>query len=110
MGTKAFWQSRLMIVIMVGFVGGCGFWESIGHPDYGFSRADRVCHPYGGCSQGRWVPIESAQADHLDPEFSYQTCTKQVDRGRDDGWWRGSVTRGLEIGECMKVSGFLLKQ
>ena len=104
------WQPGLMVLTLVGFLGGCGFWESVGFPDYSTARADRVCHPFGACSQGRWVPIESAQAHSLDPEVSYQSCTQQVDRGRDDGWWKKSVARGLEIGECMEDSGFRLKQ
>lgn len=110
MKTRDILPPRLLVFMMVGFIGGCGFWESIGFPDYGTTRADRVCHPFGGCSQGRWVPIESAQADLLDPEVSYQNCAQQADRGREDGWWRRSVARGLEIGECMEDSGFRLKQ
>ena len=42
------------------FLCGCSIWDSYLDPDYDTSRANRLCHPYGDCSQGTWVAVNGA--------------------------------------------------
>ena len=91
-------------------VGGCGIWESNLHPDYRSTRADYICHPYGDCSSGKWVPMGSWKTEQPEASASHALCAQEIDRGHDNMWWKESVTRGLEIGECMEQLGFRLQQ
>lgn len=95
-----------MLGLMWFLLGGCGIWESYSHPDYDSSRAERICHPYGDCSQGEWVPDDWAEIDSTEARLQ---CVKQVDGRYGNGWFEHSVSHGLEIGECMEKKGFLLR-
>lgn len=86
---------------------GCSIWESYPHPDYSSSRADRICHPYGDCSQGEWV---SKDGIGMDPAEARRQCVAQVAENHGNGWLKNSVTNGLEVGECMEKKGFVLRQ
>lgn len=100
----------VLVAMMVTSLSGCAIWESNGHPDYQSTRADYLCHPYGNCSGGNWVPLDPLKSDQPETATAYALCTQEIDRGHEDGWWRESVTRGLEIGECMQQLGFRLQE
>lgn len=97
------------LVIFLAFLGlgGCGIWNGYLDPDYESSRAERLCHPYGDCSQGTWVAVDGA--DH-NSKVEKIHCQEVVDQRYGNGWWKNSVTRGLEIGRCMEKKGYRLKQ
>ena len=97
------------VFLLVAFfcLGGCGLWDSYLHPDYGPSRADRLCHPYGDCSQGTWVPIDGSSKDST---IAKTQCHEEAYKNHGNGWWGDSVARGLEIGSCMEKKGFTLQQ
>ncbi len=88
-------------------LGGCSIWESYSHPDYSSSRADRICHPYGDCSQGEWISKDGVETD---PAEARLQCVDQVTESHGNGWLKNSVTNGLEIGECMEKKGYVLRQ
>lgn len=104
-------QRHLGQVFLLGLslflLGGCSIWDSYPHPDYDSSRADRVCHPYGDCLQGEWVAKAGSGEDSAEARVR---CLKQVAGSHGNGWWEHSVTRGLEIKECMEKEGYVLKQ
>ncbi len=97
----------LLISLSLFFLSGCSIWESYSHPDYGSTRADRICHPYGDCSQGEWVSKDGTGTDATEAQLQ---CVAQVSRSHGNGWWKNSVTHGMEIGECMEKRGYVLKQ
>ena len=86
---------------------GCSIWDSYSHPDYGSTRADRICHPYGDCSQGEWVSVEGVGAN---PSEARLQCVEEVSESHGNGWLNNSITHGLEIGECMEQRGYTLNQ
>ena len=98
---------RIVMVLLFGAFWGCTIWNSQNNPDYSSTRAERICHPYGNCSQGTWV------AKNETPE-SWQEmkryCTDAVDKRYESEWWNASVTRGMEINRCMEQHGFTLEQ
>jgi hypothetical protein len=96
----------LFLLVAFFWVGGCNFWNSYLHPDYGPSRADRLCHPYGDCSQGTWVAMDGSVKD---PTEAKTQCHEAVQH-HGNGWWDDSVSRGLEIGTCMEKKGYILQQ
>ncbi|MDR4462610.1 MAG: hypothetical protein MRJ67_19150 [Nitrospirales bacterium] len=96
-----------MMCLSALLLGGCNLWESYYHPDHGSSRADRLCHPYGDCVQGKWV---SANGAGKDPMETHSACVALVAAEQGNDWTRNSVTQGLEISECMEQQGFTLKQ
>jgi hypothetical protein len=96
-----------MVGLSLCLLGGCSIWESYPHPDYDSTRADRICHPYGDCSQGEWVSKDGAGTDSAEARLQ---CVAQVTESHGNGWWENSVTHGLEIGECMEKKGYVLRQ
>ncbi len=106
--SQAFIQGKCVLVF-IGFfwLGGCSLWDGYVHPDYDSSRADRLCHPYGQCSQGSWVDVDGSARE---PLVVQTECEKSVDQRYGNGWWKNSVARGLEIGNCMEQQGFILRQ
>ncbi len=94
------------ILIVFFWLGGCGIWNAYLDPDYGSSRADRLCHPYGDCSQGTWVGSDVATQDSTAEKLQ---CQEAIDQ-RYTSWWDDSVSRGLEIGRCMEGKGYSLQQ
>ena len=97
----------LFLLVVSFWLGGCGLWNSYLHPDYGSSRADRICHPYGDCSQGTWVAIDGSSKDSTNAKAQ---CHEEAYKKHGNGWWEDSVARGLEIGTCMEKKGFSLQQ
>ena len=101
-------QRKYAFILFVFFwLGGCSIWNSYLDPDYGITRADRLCHPYGDCSQGTWVAGDGMAQDSTVAKVQ---CQDAVDQSYGNGWWADSVSRGLEIGTCMKKKGFSLQQ
>jgi hypothetical protein len=96
------------IVVYVGFLAGCEVWEANRRPDYGSSRAELVCHPYGECSQGQWIAIVPERTPYPDSSTAYQECVEKIDQMTEVFWWEESVARGIEIGRCMRQLGFRL--
>ena len=88
----------LFLLVAFFWLGGGNFWNSYLHPDYGSFRADRLCHPYGDCSQGTWVAMDGSVKD---PTEAKTQCHEAVEH-HGNGWWDDSVARGLEIGTCME--------
>jgi hypothetical protein len=101
------WGSALLLGLNFFLLGGCSIWESYSHPDYDSSRSERMCHPYGDCSQGEWVSNGGSGTDSAGARFQ---CAEQVAEGHGNGWYKNSVSHGLEIGECMKRKGYVLRQ
>lgn len=95
----------LLLSLSFFFLGGCSIWESYFHPDYDSTRADRICHPYGDCSQGEWVAKDGTGTNSTEAQLQ---CVAQVAGNHGNGWWNNSVTHGLEIGECMEKKGYVL--
>ncbi len=89
----------LLCVLLPGCMG--PIWHQYGAPNYSPARADRVCHPYGFCSQGKWVPTELAQDDSTSASIACQEKIRQP----SDGWSDSSVSIGLEMGRCMRLKG-----
>ena len=100
-------RTSLFILAVFFLLSGCGIWNAALDPDYKSSRADRLCHPYGECSQGTWVADAGTVQD---PNVAKRECHETVDRNNGDEWWTESVARGLEIGRCMENKGFILQQ
>ena len=100
-------RKSLFILLVLFLSGGCSIWNAALDPDYESSRAGRLCHPYGECSQGTWVADDGMVQDS---NIAERECYETVDRGEKDEWWTDSVARGLEIGRCMEKKGFTLQQ
>jgi hypothetical protein len=101
-------QGKCVFCIFVFFcLSGCGIWNGYVDPDYESSRADRLCHPYGQCTQGTWVANDGTAND---PLITKTECEKAVDQRYGNGWWGDSVARGLEIGNCMEKHRLTLQQ
>jgi len=101
-------QRKYVFILLVFFLlGGCSIWNSYLDPDYESTRADRLCHPYGDCSQGTWVAGDGTAQDSTVAKVQ---CQDVVDQSYGNGWWADSVSRGLAIGTCMKKKGFSLQQ
>ena len=96
----------LFLLVAFFWLGGCNFWNSYLHPDYGPTRADRLCHPYGDCSQGTWVAVNGSDKDLTEAK----TQCHEDDRRYGNEWWNDSVARGLEIRSCMEKNGYILQQ
>ncbi len=94
------------ILIVFFWLGGCSIWNAYLDPDYESSRADRLCHPYGDCSQGTWVGSDGVAQDSTVAKLQCQEAVAQ----RYRSWWDDSVARGLEIGRCMQGKGYRLQQ
>ncbi len=86
---------------------GCSIWNADLDPDYQSTRAEQLCHPYGQCSQGAWVDVSGSAQDSA---VAKTQCTEVIDQRYGNGWWKDSVSRGLEIGRCMENKGFRLQQ
>ncbi len=99
-------MKSLSLVLFVLLQGGCldTIWKQYERPNYGPSRAEQVCHPYGDCSQGRWVATPQAEGDVT---HAYWSCRDQF-RQPTNGWSKSSVSVGLEIGRCMQSTGYEL--
>jgi hypothetical protein len=101
------WGRALIAGLSMFLLMGCSIWESYSHPDYSSSRADRICHPYGDCSQGEWVSKFGMETSSVEAQLE---CIEQINQSHGNGWWKNSVTHGMEIGECMEKKGFVLRQ
>ena len=101
---------RLLVVFLAVGLGGCGVWGFNLQPDHQSTRADYICHPYGDCSYGHWVPVAPGITDPADAMTSRVFCMQEIDRSHENAWWKDSVTRGVNIGECMEQRGFRLQQ
>lgn len=97
----------LMLGLSFFLLNGCTIWESYSHPDYSSTRADRICHPYGDCAQGEWVSKDGIGPDSSEARLH---CVEQLTKSHGNGWWKNSVTHGLEIRECMEKKGYVLRQ
>jgi hypothetical protein len=97
----------LFLLLVFFWLGGCSLWNSYLHPDYESTRADRLCHPYGDCSQGTWVAVNGSTKDLTEAKTQ---CHDEVDQRTGNGWWEDSVSRGLEIGTCLEKKGYRLQQ
>ena len=104
---KIFEGKWLFLLVISFWLGGCSLWNSYLHPDYESTRADRLCHPYGDCSQGIWVASDGSVKDPIEAKTQ---CGEAVNQHHGNGWWEDSVARGLKIGTCMKKKGFTLQQ
>ncbi len=101
-------QGKCVCVLVVFFwLGGCGLWDSYLDPEYQSTRADRLCHPYGQCSQGTWVAVDGTTRN---VEEVRRQCRQEVDQHYGNGWWKDSVARGIAIGSCMEKKGYTLQQ
>jgi len=100
-------RKSVFILLMFFWLGGCSIWNGYLEPDYESSRADRVCHPYGQCSQGIWVASDGTAQDSTVVKIQ---CQEAVDEHYGNEWWVSSVARGLEIGNCMEEKGYTLRQ
>ena len=101
-------QGKSVFILLVFFwLGGCSIWNGYLDPDYESSRADRLCHPYGQCSQGSWVAGDGTTQDSAVAKVQ---CQEAFDQPYGNGWWASSVARGLAIGNCMEEKGYRLRQ
>ncbi len=98
--------SFLLFLILFGF-SGCSIWNGYLDPNYESDRADRLCHPYGDCSQGIW---RAADGSAQGLAAAKAQCVESVDRHYGNGWWSETVARGIEIGTCMESKGYTLQQ
>ena len=96
---------RLFLVVI--WLGGCSIWDANLHPNYESSRADRLCHPYGECSQGTWVAADGASPDVDEVKMA---CHDVVSHRYGNGEWEEPVAKGLEIRRCMEKKGYKLQQ
>ncbi len=100
------WMCLLLLSLVIILVGGCSLWNANFDPNYKSSRADRLCHPFGECSQGTWVAVDGAEQD---PTVVKKQCAKLVAQLYGNGEWEDSVAQGLEIGRCMEKKGYALQ-
>ncbi|MEE9232954.1 MAG: hypothetical protein V3U07_05825 [Nitrospirales bacterium] len=107
MSWQEFAGRTFLLILGVVLLNGCSLWESYLHPDYRSSRAERICHPYGDCSQGNWVAADGVGMDSKEAKLE---CIQEVDERQGNGWWKDSVSRGLQIGACMEKKGYSLTQ
>ncbi len=96
-----------LLFLVIILVGGCSIWNANLHPNYGSSRAERLCHPYGECSQGTWVAVDGTTQDVAEAQTS---CHDVVAQRYGNGEWEESVAKGLEIRRCMEKKGYNLQQ
>ena len=104
-GWVTYGKRALLLVVCLG-LGGCSIWDSYVEPDYHSSRADRLCHPYGNCSQGEWVAVDGTA---IDSGEAHTQCIEMADQRQGNGWWADSISRGLDVGGCMESKGFRLR-
>lgn len=103
-----FFQGKSVFILLVFFwLGGCSIWNGYLDSDYESSRADRLCHPFGQCSQGIWVADDGTAQDSM---LAKVQCQEAVDGRYLNEWWADLVSRGLEIGSCMEKKGYRLRQ
>jgi len=100
-----YWIGPILVGTM--FLSGCAsdIWDRYAYPNYGFSRADRLCHPYGSCDQGRWTQVGKSEIDSI---IDYVTCEDQT-LDQYSHWSLQTVTMGFEVGRCMQNKGYELK-
>ena len=96
-----------VLALIVMSLNGCSLWEFYLDPDYRSTRAERICHPYGDCTQGTWV---AASGVEMEPSDAKSECIQEADESQGNGWWNGSVSRGIQIRECMEKKGYSLTQ
>ena len=95
------------IFLMFFLFSGCSIWNAALDPDYKSSRAERLCHPYGQCSQGTWVAHNGVEQDST---IAKNQCEEVVAQRYGNGEWEESVAKGLEISRCMEKKGYKLQQ
>ena len=94
-------------LLLFSCLSGCSIWESNLDPDYQSTRAERLCHPYGDCSQGEWIAINGNNMNFFEAK---EQCDTYVNQIHGNGWWQNSVSKGLEVRNCMEKKGFVLQQ
>ena len=92
------------LLVLCSMFWGCEVWEQYVRPDYSASRAERLCHPFGECTQGHWVHVGKSEIDAI---VDYDECGYDYEH-RYGKWGSPSVSTGLEMGECMKSKGYTL--
>ncbi len=97
----------VLILASIFVFSGCSIWDANLHPDYQSTRADQLCHPYGNCSQGKWIAGEGVI---INSREASQQCDDMIRERYGNDWWEDSMARGLEIGRCMEKKGFTLEQ
>ena len=80
-------------------------WDRYAYTDYGSTRADRLCHPYGSCEQGQWIQVGKSEIDAI---IDYMTCEDQALQEYKN-WSLRTVTMGFEVGRCMEGKGYDLR-
>ena len=101
------WHWLTMMFMATMALTGCvsEIWERYAYPDYGSSRADRMCHPYGSCEQGQWVQTGKSEIDAI---IDYVSC-EDLTLEQYESWSLRTVTMGFEVGHCMEGKGYQLK-
>ncbi len=104
---QLFQRKKALSLLMLILVGGCSVWNSYLDPNYESSRAERLCHPYGECSQGTWIATDGQERSST---LAKTECQELVDKNNKNDWWTDSVSRGLAISHCMEKKGYKLQQ
>ena len=104
---KSFQRKTAFGLLMLVFVSGCSVWNSYLDPNYESNRAERLCHPYGECTQGTWIATGGQERSST---LARTECQESVDKDNKNDWWADSVSRGLAINNCMEKKGYRLQQ
>ena len=106
-GSRKGWLRLNLILVGTMVLSGCvaDIWDRYAHPDYGSSRADRLCHPYASCEQGQWIQVGKSEIDAI---IDYVTCENRA-LEQYTTWTLRTVTMGLEVGRCMEDKGYELR-
>ncbi len=106
-GSIVQWLCFFLLSLVSFLVGGCSIWNAALDPDYQATRAERLCHPYGQCSQGKWVPHNGVEQA---PASAKKQCEEVVAQRYGNAEWEDSVAKGLEVVRCMEKKGYRLQQ
>ena len=94
------------LLVVCCMVCGCEVWDQYARPDYSVSRAKKLCHPFGDCTQGHWVHVGKSEIDTI---VDVEECENNLEQ-QYGKWGSQTVARGLEIEECMKSKGYALNR
>ena len=100
------WSLGLLLSVVTSVaLSGC-ISDSLNHyaeTDYGANRANRLCHPYWDCQQGKWERVGKSEIDKI---IDYAECEGDLDAYGE--WFSETVALGLETGQCMGLKGYVL--